>query len=265
LGGGENEAAFQELLTMAKRVLAFMAHPDDAEFTSAGTLARLKNEAGCEVAIATATSGDGGSLENRPDEIARIRHAEAVASARILDGEYYCAGCLDLLVTYDQPSIRAFTEVVRKARPDIVITNPPVDYMFDHEITGQLVRTACFAAVVPNLLSGDVDPAPSLKAIPHLYYADAVEFKGHFGEPIEPQFIVDISGVMDIKERMLACHASQREWLRAQHNMDHYIESMKQMSAARGKRISRPYGEGFRQYLGHNYPQDNLIAKLLKL
>jgi LmbE family N-acetylglucosaminyl deacetylase len=250
---------------MSKRVLAFMAHPDDVEFTCAGTLARLKNEAGCEIVIATATSGDGGSLEYRPDHTARIRHGEAVASAGVIGAEYYCAGCLDLLVTYDQPSIRAFTEIVRKARPDIVITHSPVDYMADHEITSRLVRTACFAAVVPNLLSGDVDPAPSLKAIPHLYYADAVEFKGHFGEPIEPQFIVDISGVMETKERMLACHASQREWLRAQHNMDHYIESMKHMSAARGQRISRPYAEGFRQYLGHNYPQDNVIARLLKL
>jgi N-acetylglucosamine malate deacetylase 1 len=250
---------------MAKRVLAFMAHPDDVEFFSAGTLIRLKREAGCEIVIATATSGDGGSLETGPDETARIRHREAVASAGVIGAEYYCAGCRDLLVTYDQSSIRAFTEVVRKARPDVVITHPPVDYMADHEITGRLVRTACFASVVPNLLSGDADPAPSLAAIPHLYYADPVEFKGHFGEPVEPQFIVDISDVMETKERMLACHVSQREWLRAQHNMDHYIESMKQMSAARGKRIGRPYAEGFRQYLGHNYPQDNLIAELLKV
>ncbi len=250
---------------MSKRVLAFMAHPDDVEFLCAGTLIRLKQEAGCEIIIATATSGDGGSLLHRPDEIAHIRHHEAVASAAVIGAEYYCAGSKDLLVTYDQPAIRAFTEVVRKARPDIVITTSPVDYMADHEITSQLVRTACFASVVPNLISGDIDPAPSLKAIPHLYYADAVEFKDHFGQPIEPQFIVDITGVMETKEQMLACHASQREWLRAQHNMDHYIETMKHMSADRGQRIGKPYAEGFRQYVGHNYPQDNVIAKLLKL
>ncbi len=59
------------------RVLAFMAHPDDVEMTCAGTLVRLKREAGCEIAIATATSGDCGSMDHRPDEIARIRHREA--------------------------------------------------------------------------------------------------------------------------------------------------------------------------------------------
>lgn len=247
------------------RVLSFMAHPDDAEMSCAGTLARLKREAGCQIAIATATSGDGGSLEHRPDEIARIRHSEAVAGAAVLGAEYYCAGSLDLLVVYDPPSIRAFTEVVRKASPNVVITHSPVDYMADHEIASRLVRTACFAASCPNLLTGDVDPAPRLPHIPHLYFADPVEFKGYFGEPIEPQFIVDISGVIDVKEKMLACHASQREWLRTQHKMDHYIETMKKIAADRGRRIGTTYGEGFRQYLGHNYPQDNLIATLLKL
>lgn len=90
---------------MSKRVLAFMAHPDDVEFTCAGTLIRLKNEAGCEIVIATATSGDGGSLENGPDKTAHIRHGEATASAGVIGADYYCAGCLDLLVIYDQPAI----------------------------------------------------------------------------------------------------------------------------------------------------------------
>ena len=91
---------------MSTRVLAFMAHPDDVEFTCAGTLARLKQEAGCRIAIATATSGDCGSVELRPDEIARIRHREAVAAADILDAEYYAAGAMDLFIMYDEPTLR---------------------------------------------------------------------------------------------------------------------------------------------------------------
>ena len=42
---------------------------------------RLKREAGCEIVIATATSGDCGTMDYRPEEIARLRHAEAVAGA----------------------------------------------------------------------------------------------------------------------------------------------------------------------------------------
>lgn len=249
----------------ALRVLAFMAHPDDVEITCAGTLTRLKREAGCEIAIATATSGDCGSMNHRPDEIARIRHREAQAAAAVLEAEYYCAGCLDILITYDAATIRAFTEIVRKARPNIVIACPPSDYMVDHEMSSRLVRTACFAASCPNLATGDIDPAPPGAGVPYLYYVDAVESKDLYGNPIEPQFIVDISGVMDVKEKMLASHASQREWLRAQHKMDHYIEVMKKAGAERGRRIGKAYGEGFRQHLGHGYPQDNIIAKLLKM
>jgi LmbE family N-acetylglucosaminyl deacetylase len=246
-------------------VLAFMAHPDDIEFTCAGTLTRLKREAECDIALATSTSGDCGTMEFAPSHIARIRNEEARASAKMLDAEYYAGGCMDLFVLYDAPTLRRFTEIVRRAKPDIVITHPPVDYMVDHEMTSTLVRTACFGAGAPNLLTHAENPALPLKHVPHLYYADPIELKDIYGNPVEPDFVVDISGVIETKEEMLACHASQREWLRAHHHMDEYIESMKRFSAARGEKIGKPYGEGFRQHLGHGYPQDNLIAELLSL
>lgn len=247
------------------RVLAFFAHPDDAEFLCAGSLARMHREAGCHITIATATSGDCGSATQRADEIARIRHAEAIASAAILQADYYCAGCLDLFITYDAPTIRTFVEIIRKACPDIVITHSPADYMVDHEMTSRLVRAATFGAPIPNVLTGDPDPAPVLTKVPFLYYADAMEFKNLFGQPIEPGFVVDVSGVMEIKEQMLCCHASQREWLRAHHNMDQYVQAMRQMSAERGKIIGAAYGEGFRQHLGHGYPQGRAISELLNV
>ncbi|MCL2330405.1 MAG: PIG-L family deacetylase [Phycisphaerae bacterium] len=249
---------------MALRVLGFMAHPDDVELTCAGTLIRLKQEADCKIAIATATSGDCGSMDHRPDEIARIRHAEAQASAELLGAEYYCAGCMDLFVMYDEPTLRRFTEVLRKARPDVVITQPPADYMVDHETTGKLVRSACFAAPIPNVWTNDPNPAPPLAKIPHLYYCDPLEAKEIYGNPVKPQFVVDVSSSMELKTKMLASHVSQREWLRKHHGMDEYIEAMKRACAARGQLIGKSYGEAFRQHLGHGYPQDNIIAELLK-
>lgn len=250
---------------MPLKVLAFMAHPDDVEFSCAGTVIRLRQEADCRVAIATATSGDCGSVSNRPDEIARIRHQEALNSARLLDAEYYCAGLKDGLVMYDEPSLQRFTEIVRQAAPDIVITQPPMDYMIDHENTGRLVRSACFIAGAPNFLTYDQNPSPPLPRVPNLYYCDSSEGKDIYGQPVAPQFVVDVTDVMPLKEQMLASHVSQREWLRAHHHMDEYLESMKRRDAERGKLIHRPYAEGFRQHLGHGYPQTNIIAELLKL
>lgn len=250
---------------MSKTVLAFMAHPDDAEFRCGGTLIRLKREAGCRIAIATATSGDCGSTQHGPAEIARIRHGEAKKSAGILDAEYHCAGLMDLLIVYDEHSIRRCVEIIRKVKPDIVFTNPPADYMIDHEMTSHLVRTATFAAPAPNFLTYDINPATPTTRVPHLYYADPVEEQDIFGNPVVPDFVVDITSVWDTKEKMLASHASQREWLRAHHGMDEYLEMMRRADASRGKLISRPAGEAFRIYHGHPYPQDNIIATLLKM
>ena len=74
---------------------------------------------------------------------------------------------------------------------------------------------------------------------------------------------VDVSAVMETKARMLACHASQRDWLRKHHGMDHYIETMRDWSAHQGRSCGVAYAEGFRQHLGHSYPQDNLLGNIL--
>jgi LmbE family N-acetylglucosaminyl deacetylase len=252
---------------MAKgpRVLAFMAHPDDVEFLCAGTLARLRQDAGCELVIATSTSGDCGTMEYPPSEIARIRHGEAKAASAILGAEYYCGGSTDGLVLYDEPTLRRFAEIVRKARPDVIITHSPVCYMVDHEITSKLVRTSAFLAPAPNFLTFDISPAPRIEHVPHLYYAQPVEGKDWFGQRVEPSLAVDITQVMPLKEKALAAHASQRNWLRSHHGMDEYVESMKRAAIEEGKRIGVQYAEGLRQHLGHGYPQDNIITKLLKI
>ena len=69
-----------------KVVLSLGAHPDDAEFMCAGTLALL-HEKGWEVHIATMTPGDGGTVEYSREEISRIRKGEAARAAAILDGD----------------------------------------------------------------------------------------------------------------------------------------------------------------------------------
>jgi LmbE family N-acetylglucosaminyl deacetylase len=132
--------------------------------------------------------------------------------------------------------------------------------MLDHEMTSTTTRAACFAAPVPNFLPGGERP---LEKIPYLYSCDAAEGKDLFGRPVEPTLRVDVSGVMDLKARMLTAHASQREWLLRHHDMDHYVQSMKDWSARQGQAAGVAYAEGFRQHLGHSYPQDDLLGSLL--
>jgi hypothetical protein len=62
---------------------------------------------------------------------------------------------------------------------------------------------------------------------------------------------------------MLACHASQRNWLLKQHGIDEYLESCRAWSAQRGSAIGAQFGEAFTQHKGHPYPHDNLLVTLL--
>lgn len=213
--------------------------------------------------MVTMTPGDKGSAELGPDQIGAVRKAENQKSADLLGADYYCLEFRDLSIDVDSRSRQRVTEMVRRARPDIVITAPPVDYMSDHEATSRLVRDACFNASVPNYYTEEWDPAPLLPKMPALYYVDPIEGVDWFGNPVPYDFIVDTSETFDLKLEMLACHDSQRAWLRQQHGIDEYLESCKRWSATRGGEIGAAHGEAFRQHKGHPYRHDNVLGALL--
>ena len=244
------------------RILAIHAHPDDVEFQCAGTLALLRQK-GCQVTIATMTPGDCGSAELGPREISTIRREEARQAAALIGADCLCLEFRDLSIDHTSEGRRRVTEALRRARPDIVLTAPPVDYMSDHEMTCRLVRDACFNAPIPNYTTQEWDPAPPLDHIPHLYFVDPIEGTDWFGRPAECGFIVDISSTLQTKLDMLACHSSQREWLRRQHGIDEYLEKCRRWSHIRGEQIDAEAGEAFVQYQGHAYPSDNRLLQLL--
>jgi len=239
-----------------KRALAFMAHPDDAEFTCCGTLALL-NQHGWEIHLATMTPGDCGSEQLGPEEISKIRRVEAAIAATVLHGTYHCLECRDGFIAYDRETTVKAVGLIRKVRPAVVFAMSPNDYLIDHEVSSAIVRNAAFFAGVPNLKT---EPLKPFRPVPYVYYADPVESKDIFGRPVEPTVIVDITSVIEIKSEMLSCHVSQRDWLLKQHGIDEYIHAMLARSQQCGRPIGVEYAEGFRQHLGHGYPQDNLLA-----
>jgi len=245
------------------RVLAIHAHPDDCEILAGGTLALLAQR-GHGVTIITLSDGDCGTKDLPPAEIGALRRQEAANAAALIGAAYEWGGFHDLSIFVDAPSRRHVTALLRRHRPDIVLTSAPVDYMCDHEATSALVRDACFAAGAPNFRAPD-DTAAVLDHIPALYYMDPVEGQDRDGQPVKPDFIVDVSNQFELKRDMLACHASQREWLRAHHGMDNYLLTMEHWSRRRGAEAGYPHGEGFRQYKGHPYPQDPRLQEALGL
>jgi LmbE family N-acetylglucosaminyl deacetylase len=243
-------------------VLSVLAHPDDAEFLCAGTLIRLAREHGWQVHIASMTPGDCGSMELSSEAIAAIRRQEGANAARVIGATYHCLEERDLRIFYAEGPLERVTRLLRAVRPRIVLTHSPADYMLDHEMTSTLARAAAFGGPIPNFLA-DRGNAAALPHIPHLYYCDAIEGKDPLGREIEPGFRIDVSGVIETKAEMLVAHASQRDWLMKHHGMDHYVESMRSWGRHRGKQARVAYAEGYRQHLGHSYPQDNLLAAVL--
>jgi LmbE family N-acetylglucosaminyl deacetylase len=252
---------------MRKVILTVLAHPDDAEFICAGTLIRLQREHGFQVHIASMTPGDCGSAVHGAEEISHIRRNEGANAAGIIAATYHCLEERDLRICYGERTLEKVTRLLREVKPAIVLTHSPADYMLDHEMTSTITRAACFAGSVPNFLPVLTQPgspawAAPLDAIPHLYYCDAIEGKDLFGNEVRPQFCIDISSVIETKAEMLAAHASQREWLRKQHGMDQYIHAMRDWGRKRGQTCGVAFAEGFRQHLGHSYPQDNVLGEL---
>ncbi|MCX6899610.1 MAG: PIG-L family deacetylase [Verrucomicrobia bacterium] len=242
------------------RILAFGCHPDDVEILCAGTLSLLAKR-GCEIHIAVMAGGDVGSPTLPRFVIREQRLQEAQASADIIGARFHFAGGEDLEVEYNDAYRRRAVRVMREVNPTIVFTHPPMDYLIDHEETSRLVRNAAFIGPVPNYDCGAAVLTAS--KIPYLYYANAVARKDIFGRPLPLTCAVNVSTVMKTKTRMLACHASQREWLRVVLKEDNYLEMMKRASEAEGRAAGFPFAEGFIQHLGAGHPQDNILKQLL--
>lgn len=246
-------------LPQRRVALSLLAHPDDAEFFCAGTMIRLA-EVGWEVHIATVAAGDCGSTTLPPAEIAAVRRQEGMASAAKIQASYHCLDEPDVEVVFDKATIRKVIDLLRRIGPTLLLTHPRYDYMLDHEQVHLLARAAAFSYSIPN-----ASKLPLIRGsmVPWLYYCDPVEGRDPYrGELVTPTTYVDISRQMDGKIEMLACHASQREWLRAHHGMDEYLESMRRHAGLRGREMGVAYAEAFVQHRGHPFPQTDLLGEL---
>lgn len=251
-----------------RRVLAVGAHPDDVEIMCSGTLLAL-GAVGWEIHVATLTLGDCGSMSLPPQEIRRVRRAEAERACAFIGAHYHYLGFSDFCIYDDDPANRRMTACLREVDPVLVITHPPHDYMSDHETTSRLARNACFYAPTPNYHTSVLTQAARTTAIPFLYYAHPLEGLDIYGREAEPQFFVDIGDVFERKLEMLAHHASQRDWLRAHHGIDEYLEAVRRWNSLLARRAAGFAGrsvaqaEAFVQHRGHAYPRENILSDLL--
>lgn len=186
-------------------MLVISAHPDDAEFGVAGTVANW-TRAGKKVVYVVCTRGEKGTTDRRltPEELAAVRETEQKDAARLLG-----VAAVDFLGLPDQgledtPAFREqVVRAIRQYRPQTVVTSDPYRrYVWhrDHRIVGQVVLDAVFPyardhLAYPDMLAEGLEPHKVQELL--FWAAEDVNYRS------------DITAAFALKLAALRCHASQ--------------------------------------------------------
>ena len=220
-----------------ERVLAVVAHPDDAELLCAGTLARAKAD-GAAIGIAVLCNGDGGQPHKPIRNLAAVRRREMDAAAQLLGAESFCGSISDGTLTDDRPTRLRLTEIYRRFRPSLVLAHASADYHTDHRTAAALAEVASWFCAS----HGQKTKSPPLPTSPALWWMDTVNMAG-----FEPGFYVDVSRFMPLKEKMLACHRSQMS-RSDDSSFSPLLDMMRLQARARGAQAGVTAAEAFRAY-----------------
>ena len=208
-------------------LMAIMAHPDDIDFGSAGSIAKWCAE-GWTVYYVLATSGDKGTHDDLSrQELAAMREEEQRAAARVLGvKDVVFLGYPDGFVSVTAELRGEIVRLLRKYKPDVVLTfdgfRPSFNHN-DHRNIGIATRDAIYPAVRD-----------------HLYFAE------HAAEGLEahrvnemllvgstaPDYFVDVSDYIETKVDAMLCHASQI----STYDRDELLKRMRERGRRRGGR-----------------------------
>jgi len=227
-----------------KTLMAIMAHPDDIDFGSAGSIAKWCAE-GWTVYYVLATSGDKGTHDPKmtPQELSALREEEQRAAARVLGvKDVFFLGYPDGFVEPTAELRGQIVRLFRQYKPDVVLTWDGFRRNFnhiDHRNIGIAVRDAVYPAVRD-----------------HLYYPEHAEEGLEVVKVNEmllagadnPDYFVDISAYIETKVDAMLCHASQV----STHDRNEMLKQMR----SRGRRGGRGLTESFKRvHIGRPAPQ----------
>lgn len=232
-------------------ILAFGAHPDDVELGCSGTLAK-EISVGKKVGIIDLTRGELGTRGS-----AEIRDAEAAKAAKILNiAVRENLNMRDGFFANDEKHQLEIIRMIRKYRPEIVLCNAVDDRHIDHPKGSNLVSDACFLSGLRRIeteLNNESQQAWRPKLVYHY-----IQWKN-----LEPDFVVDISGFIDLKMESILAYDSQF------YNPDtkepdtpiatkNFLDSVKYRAQDLGRIIGTDYAEGFtvERYLAVNSLSD---------
>jgi len=227
------------LAEVPERVLAVYAHPDDADVSCGGTLARWAR-AGAQVHLVVCTRGEKGTTDASADPVilAEQRRTEMLAAADEL-GLQGCHGLgyLDGEVENDQRLRADIVGWVRRTRPVVVLCPDPTVLLYgnryvnhrDHRVVGIATLDALApAAARPLYFPGAGEPHQVAEAL--------------LSGTAEPSVWVEITDSMAEKVAAVSCHRSQFD------DGDMWVETaVRTRAAEEGRRAGVPFAEAFRR------------------
>ena len=183
------------------RIIAFGAHPDDAELKASG-VAALWAAAGHKVKFVAMTNGDVGHFESAGLPLAKRRYAEVQACAKILGIETEVLDIHDGELMPTLENRRTVARLIRDWQADIVMGHRPYDYHPDHRYTGVLMDDSAVVVVAPFFVP-DTKPTPRNPVF--MYYSDGFQDP----KPFTPSVVVGIDAVAEKKWQCVSAMPSQ--------------------------------------------------------
>ena len=183
------------------RIIAFGAHPDDAELKASG-VAAMWAAAGHKVKFVAMTNGDIGHFESAGGPLAKRRKAEVAECAKILGIENEVLDIHDGELVPSLENRRKVARLIRDWQADIVMGHRPYDYHPDHRYTGVLMDDAAVVVVAPFFVP---DTKPTARNPVFMYYSDNFQDP----KPFTPSIVVGIDEAADKKWKCVSAMPSQ--------------------------------------------------------
>ena len=228
---------------LPKRAMSIHAHPDDQEFTVAGTLAKWAR-AGCEIVSVILTSGDAGSNKPEHDEaykptLAKLREREQKAADKVLGvKETVFLGYPDGELEPTLALRKELTRLIRQHKPEAVVIGDPQGVFYgngyinhpDHRAAAQSALYAVFPSAETRLIFTDLLTAGYEPHKVKRIYVHGAE---------KPDTWVDITATLNVKLKALKKHKSQLGgWDPG--------KMMREWAAEEGKEKGLKYAEAFK-------------------
>ena len=219
-------------------ILAIGAHPDDVELGCSATLAK-EISLGKKVGILDLTRGELGTRGS-----AEIRDLEAKKAAEILEVTVReNLNFADGFFENNKNNQLEIIKIIRKYKPNIVLCNAFDDRHIDHPKGSKLTSDACFLSglvKIETLINNNIQEAWRPKQVYHY-----IQWKN-----IEPDFVVDVTGFMDIKMEAVQAYSSQFYDPNSKEptspiSSKNFLDSVKYRAQDLGRLVGVEYAEGF--------------------